>query len=53
MNANIAERIEAMVNGERPAGTKDVDGRGYGRRAWGGPQGFGGRWHGHARCRRV
>ena len=32
-----------MVNGERPAGTKDVDGRGFGRRGRGGPQGFGGR----------
>ena len=42
VNEGIAARIEALVNGERPAGTKDVDGRGYGRRAWGGPQGFGG-----------
>ena len=42
MNEGIAARIEALVNGERPAGAKDVDGRGYGRRAWGGPQGFGG-----------
>ena len=44
VNEGIAARIEAMVNGERPAGTKDkdMDGRGYGRRAWGGPQGFGG-----------
>ena len=45
VNEGIAARIEALVNGERPAGTKDkdMDGRGYGRRAWGGPQGFGGR----------
>ena len=42
VNEGISARIEALVNGERPAGTKDVDGRGYGRRAWGGPQGFGG-----------
>jgi hypothetical protein len=44
VNEGIAARIEALVNGERPAGTKDkdMDGRGYGRRAWGGPQGFGG-----------
>ena len=55
VNEGTAARIEALVNGERPAGTKDkdMDGRGYGRRAWGGPQGFGGRWHEHARCRRV
>ena len=43
MNEGIAARIEALVNGERPAGTKDRDGRGYGRRGRGGPQGFGGR----------
>ena len=44
VNEGTAARIEALVNGERPAGTKDkdMDGRGYGRRAWGGPQGFGG-----------
>ena len=43
MTANIAERIEAMVNGERPAGAKDMDGRAFGKRGRGGPQGFGGR----------
>ncbi len=43
VNEGIAARIEAMVNGERPAGTKDVDGRAFGRRGRGGPQGFGGR----------
>ena len=42
VNEGIAARIEALVNGERPAGAKDVDGRGYGRRGRGGPQGFGG-----------
>ncbi len=39
----IAARIEALVNGERPAGAKDLDGRGFGKRGRGGLQGFGGR----------
>ena len=43
MNEEIAARIEALVNGERPAGTKDMDGRGFGRRGRGVPPGFGGR----------
>ena len=40
VNANIAERIEAMVNGERPAGAKDMDGRAFGRRGLGRPAGL-------------
>ena len=43
VNEGIAARIEALVNGERPAGTKDMDGRGFGRRGRGVPPGFGGR----------
>ena len=39
-NARIAERIEAMVRGEHPAGMKDMGRRGFGR---GGPRGFAGR----------
>ena len=43
VNEGIAARIEALVNGERPAAAKDVDGRGFGRRGRGGPPGFGAR----------
>ena len=43
VNEGISARIEALVRGERPAGTKDMDGRGFGKRGRGGPQGFGGR----------
>ena len=39
-NARIAGRIEAMVQGEHPAGKRDMDPRGYSR---GGPRGFAGR----------
>ena len=40
VNEGIAARIEALVNGERPAAAKDMDGRGFGRRGRGVPPGL-------------